>query len=96
MDGQQNSKQEVHKQDSSGIEHFLKATFDNLPPQSKALVGLFLALNSASSLTTRFELPDHLWESVRFGHAGPVIGQSEEINWLKGVADGILLIADHI
>jgi hypothetical protein len=30
-----------------------------------------------------------------FNDCGPLVGESEEINWLKGVCDGILLVANH-
>jgi hypothetical protein len=96
MTEQQNEEREVPGQNSRGVERFLKTTFDKLPVDSKVLIGLFATLNSASSVTTRFDLPDQLWGIVCFGDGGPLVGQSEEVNWLKGVSDGILLMADHI
>jgi hypothetical protein len=63
---------------------------------SEVLIALFFALNSASSVTTRFDLPENLWKTVRCGKGGPLVGQSEEANWLKGVTDGILLMVDHM
>jgi len=96
MNGQQNDEQEVRDQGFDHVERFIKATFDRLTVQDKVLIGLFVALNSTSSVTTRFELPENLWEIVRFGNRGPLVGQSEEANWLKGVGDGIRLMVDHI
>lgn len=96
MNEQQANEQEVSGQNSFGVERFLKATFGNLPVTSKVLIALFASLNSASSLTTRFDLPNQLREIVRFGDGGPLVGQSEEVNWLKGICDGILLMVDHI
>ena len=96
MDGQQNGEEDISGRTSCGVERTIEGTFDNLPVQSKALIGLFAALNSASSVTGGFELPDRLWNTVRFGDGGPLINQSEEVNWLKGVADGILLMVDHM
>ena len=96
MNGPQNREQKASEQTSCDVERFLKATFENLPVDSKVLIALFVALNSASSLTTRFDLPDQLWGTVRFGNGGPLVGQPEEVNWLKGVCDGILLMSDHI
>jgi len=55
----------------------------------------FRALNSASGLAKGLDLSDKVWKKVRFNGSGPLIGQSEEVNWLKGVCDGILLIADY-
>jgi hypothetical protein len=96
MDGQQNGEENISESTSCGVERFLKGTFDNLPVQTKVLIGLFTSVNSASTVTERFELPDHLWETVRFDNGGPLINQSEEANWLKGVTDGILLMVDHM
>lgn len=95
MNEQQNEEPEVSGQNSLGVERFVKATFDKLPADSKVLIGLFAALNTASRLTTEFDLPDQLWQIVRFGDGGPLVGQSEEVNWLKGVCDGIFLIMDN-
>jgi hypothetical protein len=80
---------------SGHLERFIRLTYDKLPAETKVLVALFSALNSASTLTKSFELPDDLWRAVRFGNGGPLIGESEEVNWLKGLADGILLIANY-
>lgn len=80
---------------SSNTERFIATTFDKLPADTKVLVALFSTLNSASSLTQSLKLPDHLWDAVRFGGGGPLVGESEEVNWLKGVSDGILLMLDH-
>jgi hypothetical protein len=77
------------------IERFIRVTYDKLPAETKVLVALFSALNTASTLTKGFELPDDLWGIVRFGNGGPLIGESEEVNWLKGLADGILLVANY-
>lgn len=77
------------------IERFLRITYDKLPAETKVLVALFSALNTASTLTKGFELPDDLWGIVRFGNGGPLIGESEEVNWLKGLSDGILLVANY-
>ncbi len=96
MDEQQEPSSEPNRRASYNIERFLELTFERLPTDSKVLISLFAALNSSSSLTQDFDLPDRLWEIVRFDGCGPLIGQSEEINWLKGISDGILLIADHV
>jgi len=95
MNGQQNEDHEASERTSRHVEGLIKATFENLPADSKVLIALFVALNSASSLTTRFDLADQLWEIVRFGDGSPLVGQSEEVNWLKGLCDGILLMADY-
>jgi len=96
MDGQQDKQQQLPEQSPCGAQRSLIATFENLPAETKVLITLFAALNSASSVTTRFGLPDQLWKTVRFGNGGPLVGQSEEANWLKGVADGILLMVEHL
>jgi hypothetical protein len=96
MDDQQARNSEPNKQTTYNIERFLELTFERLPVDSKVLIGLFAALNSSSGLTQDFDLPDRLWEIVRFGGCGPLVGQSEEVNWLKGISDGILLVADHV
>ena len=96
MSGQEHEAEQVPKPTPCGVERCIKGTFDNLPVESKILIGLFAALNSASTVTRRFELPDHLWETVRLDNGGPLINQSEEANWLKGVTDGILLMVDHM
>ncbi len=96
MNEQQGENSEPNKQTTYNIERFLELTFDRLPVDSKVLIGLFAALNSGSGLTQDFALPDRLWDIVRFGGCGPLVGQSEEVNWLKGISDGILLIADHV
>ena len=95
MNGQPNKDHEVSGHTSRHVEGFVKGIFENLPADSKVLIALFVALNSAASLTTRFDLPDQLWEIVRFGDGSPLVGQSEEVNWLKGLCDGILLMADY-
>jgi hypothetical protein len=96
MNEQQPRNPEPNKQASYNIERFLELTFERLPVDSKVLIGLFGALNSSSGLTQDFDLPDRLWEIVRFDGCGPLVGQSEEVNWLKGISDGILLVADHV
>ena len=96
MDGQQNQGPERREHHADSVERFIKATFNGLSAQDKILISLFVALNSASSVTTRFDLPENLWQTVRFGNGGPLVGQPEEANWLKGVADGILLMVDHL
>jgi len=62
------------------LERFLATTFDKLPAQTKVLIRLFGALNSASDLTERLELSEKVWEIVRFDGCGPLIGESEEVN----------------
>ena len=76
-------------------ERFIKATFERLPARTKVLVALFSALNSATTLTKGFELSDHLWTAMRFDTHGPLPGESEEANWLKGVCDGIRMMSDY-
>ncbi len=93
-------EQEIHNRPANGrcpsnVERFIKITFEKLPPDTKVLVALFAALNNAASLTHDFELPDRLWEAVRFGNGGPLVGESEEVNWLKGICDGLLLLTEH-
>lgn len=95
MNEHQRRESEPNRQVTSNIERFLTSTFEKLPVDSKVLIGLFGALNSASGLTGRFSLPERLWEIVRFDGCGPLVGQSEEVNWLKGVCDGLLLMADY-
>jgi len=80
----------------SNTERFIAATYDKLSPDVKVLVALFSAVNSSSASTTRFELPECLWDTVRLGSGGPLVGESEETNWLKGVCDGILLVIEHM
>jgi len=96
MNGQQSGHDNISEPTSCGVERFLKGTFDNLPAPSKVLIGLFAALNSASTVTSGFELPDYLWETVRLDNGAPLINQSEDANWLRGVTDGILLMVDHM
>ncbi len=86
---------ESNRQATQQVERFLEATFRKLPIDSKVLVALFGALNSASTLTSGSDLADRLWKSMRFDGCGPLANQSEEVNWLKGVCDGILFIADY-
>ena len=95
MDDQPSQKRQKAKQSSFAIERFLATTIEKLPAQTKVLIGLFGALNSTSTLAEKLELSDKIWETVRFDGHGPLIGQSEEVNWLKGVCDGILLLADY-
>jgi len=95
MNEQQSDNQHSPEQASFSVERFLESTFEKLPVDSKVLIGLFGALNAASGITRDFDLSERLWETMRFNGCGPLVGQSEEINWLKGVCDGILLVADH-
>lgn len=83
------------KQSDSNVERFIRITYEKLPAQTKVIVALFSALNTVTTLTKDFELPDALWQSVLFSDCGPLVGESEEVNWLKGVCDGILLVANH-
>ncbi len=83
------------KQSGSNVERFIRVTYEKLPAQTKVIVALFSALNTVTTLTKDFELPDALWQSVLFNDCGPLVGESEEVNWLKGVCDGILLVANH-
>lgn len=82
--------------EQSNTECFIGATYDKLSPHVKVLVALFAAMNSSSAATQRFKLPERLWEMVRPGSGGPLVGESEETNWLKGVCDGILLVIDYM
>jgi hypothetical protein len=95
MTEQNGTGPESNKQATLQVEHFLETTFVKLPVDSKVLIALFGALNSASALTSSSRLADRLWKEMRLGGCGPLIGQSEEVNWLKGVSDGILLVADY-
>ena len=95
MKERQDGDRTSDKQSPCNVERFIRITFEKLPAQTKVLVALFSALNSASALTRSFELPEHLWETVRFDTCGPLVGESEEVNWLKGVCDGILLVANY-
>jgi len=83
------------KQTPCNIERFIRVTFEQLPARTKVLVALFAAMNSAATLTKGFELSDHLWNVTRFDTCGPLVGESEEVNWLKGVCDGILMISNY-
>jgi len=89
----QNSQAE--KQTVCNVERFIRVTFDKLPARTKVLVALFSAMNTATTLTKDFELSEHLWHSMRFEGCGPLVGESEEVNWLKGVCDGILMISNY-
>jgi len=84
-----------NRQATLQAERFLEATFSKLPVDSKVLIALFGALNSASALAENLELSNRLWKEMRFDGCGPLVGQSEEVNWLKGVCDGILLVTDY-
>lgn len=86
---------ESNKQATVQVERFVETTFKKLPVDNKVLIALFGALNSASALTSNSELVDRLWKEMRLEGCGPLVGQSEEVNWLKGVCDGILLVADY-
>lgn len=83
------------EEEPQAVERFIKTTFDQLPSRTKVLVALFSAMNSATTLTKGFELSDHLWKSMRFDTCGPLVGESEEVNWLKGVSDGILMVSNY-
>lgn len=83
------------KQNGANVERFIRVTFEKLPAETKVLVSLFSALNAVTTLTHDFDLPDSLWQSMLFDDCGPLVGESEEVNWLKGVCDGVLLIANH-
>ena len=78
-----------------GIERRLELAYQRLPADCKVIIGLFAALNSSQGITQDFGLPKRLWEIVHFDGGGPLVGQSEEANWLKGLSDGMMLIADH-
>jgi hypothetical protein len=84
-----------NKQTACNVERFIRVTFEKLPARTKVLVALFSAMNTATTLTKGFELSDQLWNSMRFENCGPLVGESEEVNWLKGVCDGILLVANY-
>lgn len=83
------------KRTDCNVERFIRVTFEKLPAQTKVLIALFSALNSSATLTKGFELPNDLWNSMRFNECGPLVGESEEVNWLKGVCDGILLVSNY-
>ena len=86
---------QADKRTACNVERFIRVTFEKLPARTKVLVALFAALNTATTLTKDFELSDHLWNSMRFEDCGPLVGESEEVNWLKGVCDGIFLVANY-
>jgi len=86
---------QAEKQTVCNVERFIRVTFEKLPARTKVLVALFSALNTATTLTKDFELADQLWSSMRFEDCGPLVGESEEVNWLKGVCDGIFLVANY-
>ena len=90
-----NQNTQAEKQTVSNVERFIRTTFEKLPARTKVLVALFSALNTATTLTKDFELSDRLWSSMRFEDCGPLVGESEEVNWLKGVCDGIFLVANY-
>jgi hypothetical protein len=96
MDEAKANERTQNNANPSNTERFIAATYDKLPPHVKVLVALFSAMNSSSASTQRFELPGRLWEVVRLGSGGPLIGESEETNWLKGVCDGVLLVIEHM
>jgi hypothetical protein len=85
-----------HRPDGANVERFIRVTYEKLPAETKVLVSLFSALNAVTTLTRDFDLPDSLWQTVLFDDRGPLVGESEEVNWLKGVCDGVLLIANHV
>ncbi len=95
MNEQHNINGEHNRQATEQVECFLATTFQRCPVEQKVLIALFCALNSATTLTKDFELVNRLWNEMRFNGCGPLVGQSEEVNWLKGVCDGILLLADY-
>jgi hypothetical protein len=80
---------------SSEVEQRLEQVFDRLPVDSRVMVVLFAALNSASTLANEPALSDRLWQKMHTQLCGPLVGQSEEVNWLKGICDGIFLVVDH-
>jgi hypothetical protein len=84
------------KHGGGNVERFIRVTYEKLPAQTKVLVSLFSALNTVTTLTKDFELPETLWHSMLLDNGGPIVGESEEVNWLKGICDGILLVADHV
>lgn len=92
---QSDQNAQAEKQTANNVERFIRITFEKLPARTKVLVALFSALNTATTLTKDFELPDHLWSSMRFEDCGPLVGESEEVNWLKGVCDGIFMVANY-
>lgn len=81
---------------ASNTERFIATTYGKLPQNTKVLVALFSAINGSSASTQSLELPGHLWDIVREGSGGPLVGESEETNWLKGVCDGILLVIENM
>lgn len=83
------------RQATEQVERFLETTFRKCSVEQKVVIALFCALNSASTLTKDCELVNRLWNEMRFNGCGPLVAQSEEVNWLKGVCDGILLLADY-
>jgi hypothetical protein len=86
------------KADNQGTgkaERFIQATFEKLPARTKVLIALFSALNSAATLTQGFDLSDHLWKAMQSDACGPLVGESEETNWLKGVCDGIRMMSQY-
>lgn len=95
-DGLTGDKNASDKQSGSNVERFIRVTYEKLPAETKVLVALFSALNTVTTLTKDFKLPDSLWESMLFHNGGPLVGESEEVNWLKGICDGILLVANHV
>jgi len=66
MDGPPSRERQKAEHNSFALERFLATTFDKLPAQTKVLIRLFGALNSASDLTERLELAEKVWEIVRF------------------------------
>lgn len=84
-----------NEQAECNVERFIRVTFEKLPAQTKVLIALFAALNSSATLTKGFELPNQLWDSMRFNECGPLVGEPEEVNWLKGVCDGIILVSNY-
>ena len=96
MDESETNERAFEARTPSNTEQFITVTYDKLSPHVKALVALFSAMNSSSACTQRFDLPGRLWDSVRQGSGGPLIGESEETNWLKGVCDGVLLVIEHM
>jgi hypothetical protein len=79
----------------SEVERRLEQAFDRLSVDTRVMVELFAALNSASTLANEPALSDRLWQKMHAQVCGPLVGQSEEVNWLKGICDGIFLIVDH-
>ncbi len=93
--GPSHDKDTSDKQNGSSVERFIRVTYEKLPAETKVLVALFSAMNTVTTLTKDFELPESLWQSMLFHNGGPLVGESEEVNWLKGICDGILLVANH-